>query len=121
MYVNSQKASSSGLKAENDMAESVSGSSHLYFRLCSDHLSIEAIPRKQLSLDLSRVKDNPVQDCELLMWTPQFVVLRTAKGEEITIRKNGRMVIRKAASEKAAKKAASVMMDVLLKGTMRST
>jgi hypothetical protein len=116
MYVSSQKAYTNRLKVENDMPESSIGSSYLYFRLCSDHLSIEAIPRKQLSLDLSWVRENPIQDCELLMWTPQFVVLRTLKGEEVTIRRNGRMVIRKAASEKAAKKAASVMMEALLKG-----
>jgi hypothetical protein len=116
MYVNSQKASSNGLKVENDMPESSSDSLHLYFRLCSDHLSIEAIPRKQLSLDLSWVRENPIRDCELLMWTPQFVVLRTVKGEEVTVRRNGRMLIRKAGSEKAAKKTASVMMEALLKG-----
>jgi hypothetical protein len=92
----------------------------LYFRLCSDHISIEAVPKKQLSLDLSWIRDNRIRDYDLLMWTPHFVVLRTATGEEVTVRKNGRMLVRKAASEKTAKNIASTMLGIVLEGPLKT-
>jgi hypothetical protein len=88
----------------------------LFFRLCSDHLSIEAIPKRHVRMDFDRIKEAPLPNYELLMWTPQFVVLRNMKGHEITVRKDGRMVIRKAASESAARTSATETWDVLLSG-----
>jgi hypothetical protein len=47
----------------------------------------------------------------MMMWTPQFVVLKNRLGHEITLRKNGRMIIRKAATEPEAQRAATEVMD----------
>jgi hypothetical protein len=85
----------------------------LFFKLCSDHLSIEAIPRTSLKLDLLRLKDKPLAKYETMMWTPQFVVLKNQAGQEITLRKDGRMVIRRAASEPEAHRAAIDVMSVI--------
>jgi hypothetical protein len=82
----------------------------LFFQLCSDHLSIEAIPRTQLKLDLETLKHQPLANYEVMMWTPQFVVLKNQSGQEITLRKNGRMIIRKAATEPEAERAATEVM-----------
>jgi len=49
------------------------------------------------------------------MWTPHFVVLKTRNGHEVTIRKDGRMVIRKAGSESMARKAASEILQLVLR------
>ena len=78
----------------------------LFFKLCSDHLSIEAIPRTPLKLDLFKLKEKPLPTYEIMMWTPHFVVLKNRTGQEITLRKDGRMVIRKADSELEAQRAA---------------
>jgi hypothetical protein len=49
------------------------------------------------------------------MWTPHFAVLKTRKGHEVTIRKDGRMVIRKAGSESLAREAASEILQLVLR------
>jgi len=89
----------------------------LFFRLCSDHVSIEAIPKKPILIDLERIKSSPADGYELMMWTPHFAVLKNPVGHEITLRKDGRMVIRRAGSEDAARQTAvnvlrSVLRDV---------
>jgi len=81
----------------------------LFFKLCSDHLSIEAIPKRQVTVDLSVIKAQGLADHEVMMWTPYFVVLRNRGGVEVTVRKDGRMIIRKADSEDMAHEAASVI------------
>ncbi len=91
-----------------------SGGLQLYFRLCSDHLSIEAIPTKPLSIDFVKLRDRKVAGYETLMWTPHFVVLKSGEGEEITVRRNGRMIVRKATSETEAKIIAAEVMSALL-------
>jgi hypothetical protein len=90
----------------------------LFFKLCSDHLSIEAIPRQRLAVDLQRIKRESLREHEVIMWTPQFVVLKNAGGQEITLRRNGRMVVRKAESEEVAREAASRVISVVLEHSM---
>jgi len=85
----------------------------LFFKLCSDHLSIEAIPRRATKIDLVQLKDRNVSGHELVLWTPQFVVLRNLEGQEITLRRDGRMIIRKARTEKIAEQAANDVMSIV--------
>jgi hypothetical protein len=85
----------------------------LFFKLCSDHLSIEAIPKKATKIDLAKLKDEIISGHELVMWTPHFVVLRNGEGHEITLRRDGRMIIRKAASEQIAERTADQVMNVV--------
>jgi hypothetical protein len=92
----------------------------MFFKLCSDHLSVEAIPRKPLALDLDEMKARPIQMHEVMMWTPHFVVLRNKHGQEITLRRDGRMIVRKAGSEQAARAAAADIMGLLLNGELPS-
>ena len=87
----------------------------MFFKLCSDHLSVEAIPRKPLALDLEGMKGHPIHMHEVMMWTPHFVVLRNTAGQEITLRKDGRMIVRKAESEQEARAAAKDVMCLVLK------
>ena len=85
----------------------------LFFKLCSDHVSLEAIPRKATKVDLLRIRDRGISGHELMLWTPHFVVLRNGEGHEITLRQDGRMIIRKARSEQVAKRAADAVMAVV--------
>jgi len=86
----------------------------MFFKLCSDHLSIEAIPRKPVRVDLPRLKSEVLSNLQVLLWTPQFVVLRNREGHEVTLRRDGRMIIRKAPSELAAERTANDMMNAIL-------
>ncbi|HYB84955.1 MAG TPA: hypothetical protein VED86_06460 [archaeon] len=85
----------------------------LFFKLCSDHLSIEAIPRRAARIDLARLKGQSLPGLELMLWTPPFVVLRTREGYEVTLRRDGRMIIRKAPSEQAAQRTANDVMTLV--------
>ncbi len=86
---------------------------NMFFKLCSDHLSIEAIPRRTIRVDIAELKQRALSGLELMLWTPHFVVLRNREGQEITLRKDGRMIIRKVASEPVAKRAAAEVMDAV--------
>lgn len=88
-------------------------SENMFFKLCSDHLSIEAIPRRTIRVNIADLKLRSLSGLELMLWTPHFVVLRNREGQEITLRKDGRMIIRKVASEPVAKRAAAEVMDAV--------
>lgn len=85
----------------------------MFFKLCSDHLSIEAIPRRTIRIDIAELKHRAISGFELMLWTPLFVVLRNREGQEITLRRDGRMIIRKAESEPDAKRAAAEVMNAV--------
>jgi len=85
----------------------------LFLKLCSDHLSIEAIPRKVAKIDMAKLKSRMLAGHEVMLWTPQFVVLRNREGQEITLRRDGRMIIRKAPSEQVAERAANEVLTVV--------
>lgn len=88
-------------------------SEQIYFKLCSDHLSLEAIPKKKIRLNFAKMKECPPSEYELVMWTPHFVVVRNQGGQEITVRGDGRMLIRNAKSEAIARQAAAEMMSLV--------
>jgi hypothetical protein len=88
-------------------------SEQIYFKLCSDHLSVEAIPKTRIRVNFARLRDKPPQEYELLMWTPHFAVLRSEGGQEITLRQDGRMIVRKSGSENIARRAAADMMELV--------
>ena len=85
----------------------------LFFKLCSDHLSIEAIPRRSIRVDMAKLKHRAILGLELMLWTPHFVILRNRRGQEITLRRDGRMIIRRAESETIAKLAAAEVMNAV--------
>jgi hypothetical protein len=89
------------------------GRERLFLKLCSDHLSLEAIPRKTTIVNLARLKEQTIRGHELMLWTPHFVVLRNELGHEITLRRDGRMIIRKAGSEEVARRAADDVLDAV--------
>jgi len=86
----------------------------LFFRLCSDHLSIEAIPKKRLLIDLEAIKNHQPNQHTILLWTPHLVVLRNQRGHEVSLRKDGRMIIRKAESEEMAQRSAADALNLVL-------
>ena len=93
--------------------DSVEQQGALFFKLCSDHLSIEAIPRKTTKIDLRQLKDRVILGHEVMLWTPHFVVLRNEDGHEITLRQDGRMIIRKTRSEQVARRTANQILSIV--------
>lgn len=99
-------------KMKDDRAQ---GTAQLFFRLCSDHLSIEAIPKRKIRINFQKMKEQSVENHEVLMWTPHFVILKNQRGQEITLRPDGRMVVRKSTSEAVARQSAAEMLAFVLK------
>jgi hypothetical protein len=85
----------------------------LFFKLCSDHSAVEAIPKSRVHIDLVKAKDDLDAEYRVAMWTPHFLVLRGLSGEEITLRKDGRMIVRNARSEEKARTAATRVLSLL--------
>jgi hypothetical protein len=87
----------------------------IYFKLCSDHLSVEAIPKRRIRVNFAKMREHPPENYGIIMWTPHFVIVRSPGGQEITLRGDGRMLIRKAESEETARHSAAEMIGLLLK------
>jgi hypothetical protein len=92
----------------------VEAKSQLFFKLCSDHLAIEAIPRRKLVIDLSRARHRLEAGYTPILSTQYFIVLRSSLGEEITLRRDGRMIIRNAKSESNAHSAAERLLTLVM-------
>jgi len=90
----------------------LNSSAQLFFKLCSDHLAIEAIPKRKLKLDLSKIRKE-LDDFAVTLWTPHFVVLRSVSGVEITLRRDGRMIVRNSDSEANAEAAAVRVLSLI--------
>jgi len=81
-------------------------------RLCSDRAAYEAVPRKRLRVNLASLKAllERKGDCEVALWTPQFMVIRRRDASEVTIVDDGRMIIRNVADQDAARRIAETLL-----------
>jgi hypothetical protein len=61
------------------------------------------------------MREHPPENYEIVMWTPHFAIIRNLKGHEITLRGDGRMLIRNTKSEASARENAAEMIGLLLK------
>ena len=66
-------------------------------------------------MNFARLRDEPPPKYELIMWTPHFAVLRSEGGQEITLRRDGRMIVRNSGSENVARQAASDMIELVVR------
>jgi len=65
-----------------------------------------------LKLDLSKIKKE-LDEFAVTIWTPHFVVMKGAGGEEITLRRDGRMIVRNTDSESRAQAAATRVLFLI--------
>jgi hypothetical protein len=93
-----------------EMAQMDEGAAFM-IRLCSDRAAYEAVPKKRLKVDLTRVKVSLERggDCEIALWTPQLMVIKQKNGVEITIVDDGRLIIRNVADEDTAQEIAETL------------
>jgi hypothetical protein len=83
-------------------------------RLCSDGAAYEAIPKKRLRLDIGGLKRilESRGDCEIALWTPQFMVFKWKSDIEVTIVDDGKMIIRNVETEEDAKRIAETIVSL---------
>ena len=86
----------------------------LYVRLCSDHLSLEVIPRHNLRLDLKFLESALARSTgfSTLVASQHFLIVKHDRGAEITIRRDGRMIVRRASGEDEVRSLANELLNL---------
>ena len=81
-------------------------------KLCSDRAAYEAVPKKRLKVDMAGLNRSLRlhADCEIVLYTPHFMVVRRKDATEVTIVDDGRMIIRNVADQDAARRIAEAFM-----------
>ncbi len=89
----------------------------LYVRLCSDHLSLEVIPRHNLRLDLKFLESALARSAgfSTLVASRDFLIIKHDKGAEITIRRDGRMIVRRVSGEDEVRSLANELLNLSVK------
>ncbi len=89
----------------------------LYVRLCSDHLSLEVIPRHNLRLDLKFLESALARSAgfSTLVASQDFLMIKHDKGAEITIRRDGRMIVRRVSGEDEVRILANELLNLSVK------
>jgi len=85
-------------------------------RLCSDKSAFEAKTQRRISLNLAKVGQllRSTKENEIVVDTPHILIFRS-KGAEVTLSRNGRMLIKKVHDEKEATAVASEVFRVASK------
>jgi hypothetical protein len=81
-------------------------------KLCSDGAAYEAVPKKRFKVDIAalRLLLERQGDCEIVLCTPQLMVIRRSDAREVTIVDDGRMIIRNVPDQDAARKIAETTL-----------
>jgi hypothetical protein len=84
-------------------------------RLCSDKAAYEAVPKRRLNVDLTRLRRSLEHDgdYEITFWTQQLMVAKQKDAAQITIVDDGRLIIRNVADEQTAQRTAEELMQKL--------
>ncbi|MFB0501455.1 MAG: hypothetical protein ACETVP_03205 [Candidatus Bathyarchaeia archaeon] len=88
-------------------------------RLCSDKAAFETRIQRKISFnmdDLERLLKS-VKENEIIVNTPHILIFRS-KGVEVTLSRNGRMLIKKVRNEKEATAVASEVLRVASKALL---
>lgn len=89
----------------------------LFVKLCSDRAAYEARTGRTLHLNMGEIKKRLDQSKEskIIVYTPHIVIIRTGRAE-ITLSKDGRMLIKRVASKTEATHVAQRLLRTVLNG-----
>lgn len=84
-------------------------------KLCSDRAAFEARLKRKLTLDMNRVEERLKLSNrhQITLFTPHIIFLRTGSAE-ITLSKNGQMLIKRVQNEAEAAQLAREILQVIL-------
>ena len=83
----------------------------LMVKLCADKAAFDARIQRRVLFDMKKVKQE-AEDCrdlEIVVYTPHLIILKFETAE-ITLSKDGRMLIKKVANESEAKQIAQKIL-----------
>lgn len=84
-------------------------------KLCSDKAAFEVRIQRKVFFNMDKVKQlfETRHDSEIVVFTPHMIILRS-NGAEITLSKDGRMLIKKVANETEATQVANKILRTAL-------
>jgi len=102
-----------GSQVKNEQKSSVP----LLIRLCSEKTAFEVQMQQRISFNMDEVKRlfEAISGYEIVVHTPYILVLKSQRGTEITLSKNGRMLIKRVPDQKEARTVAQDILQVALK------
>lgn len=89
-------------------------------KLCSDKSAYEVRMKRKILLKMDCVKQllETSNDNKIIAYTPHILIFKSAEKAEVTLSKNGRMLIKKAKTEDEATAVARQVFDTILKATI---
>jgi len=89
----------------------------LLIRLCSEKTAFEVQMQQRVHFDMDEVKRlfEEKSDYEIMVHTPYIMVLKSQGETEVTLSKNGRMLIKRVSDEKEARAVAQDVLQTALK------
>lgn len=88
-------------------------------KLCSDKAAFEVRVQRKIFFNLAKVEQllKSMKENEILVDTPHILIFRS-KGAEVTLSRNGRMLIKKVQDEKEATAVASEILRIASKAVL---
>jgi len=101
------------LSIEDNMVNKKSQSIPFSVRLCSDKAAFEVKIQQNIHFNMTNLGRllKSMEETEIIADTPHIIIFRS-KGAEVTLSRNGRMLIKKVENEKEAVAAASEILRV---------
>jgi ribonuclease HIII len=95
----------------------------ILIKLCSEKTSFEVQMQQRISFNMDEVKllFQAKGSYEITVHTPYIVVLKNKKGTEITLSKNGRMLIKGVSGEEEAKAVAQEVLRTASNASINSS
>ena len=104
---------------EDKMKRKKGTQASFFVKLCSDKAAYEARLKNQTSFNLSHVKQlfETMSNYKILVDTPHILILKNSKEVEITLSKDGRIIIKKVTDKTKAEKIAQEIFQIALKAS----
>jgi len=91
----------------------------LLVRLCSDRAVFEVRLQRRMSFNMDEVKRlfEATKVHEIVVYTPYILVVRDPRGAEVTLSKNGRMLVKRVLNKDEAEAVAQEVLRIALKAS----
>jgi len=89
-------------------------------KLCSDKAAFEVLPLQKITfrMDDARRRLETAEGHEILVYTPHVMIFKS-KGAEVTLSRDGRMLIKKTRDEKEATLIAKEALRIIFEGFLQ--
>jgi len=92
----------------------------LFVKLCSDGAAFEVRIQRKVFFNMDKVRQlfETSRDSEIVVYTPHIIILRSGRAE-ITLSKDGRMLIKRVSNESEATQVARKILRIALRAALK--